>query len=73
MDEGKEKERRMEEVQEQMTAKRILYRKKDSSWFGSDYNVNLYQGCPHGCIYCDSRSECYGCLLYTSPSPRDCS
>lgn len=50
----------MEEVQEQMTAKRILYRKKDSSWFGSDYNVNLYQGCPHGCIYCDSRSECYG-------------
>jgi len=60
MDEGKEKERRMEEVQEQMTAKRILYRKKDSSWFGSDYNVNLYQGCPHGCIYCDSRSECYG-------------
>ena len=60
MDEGKEKGRRMEEVQEQMTAKRILYRKKDSSWFGSDYNVNLYQGCPHGCIYCDSRSECYG-------------
>ena len=60
MDEGKEKERRMEEVQEQMTAKRILYRKKDSSWFGSDYNVNLYQGCPHGCIYCDIRSECYG-------------
>ena len=56
MDEGKE--RRMEEVQEQMTAKRILYRKKDSNWFGSDYNVNLYQGCPHGCIYCDSRSEC---------------
>lgn len=31
MDEGKE--RRMEEVQEQMTAKRILYRKKDSNWF----------------------------------------
>ena len=49
MDEGKE--RRMEEVQEQMTAKRILYRKKDSNWFGSDYNVNLYQGCPHWCIY----------------------
>ena len=53
------KKGRMKEVQEQMTAKRILYRKKDSSWFGSDYNVNLYQGCPHGCIYCDSRSECY--------------
>ncbi len=24
-----------------------------------DYNMNIYRGCPHGCIYCDSRSECY--------------
>lgn len=22
-------------------------------------NLNLYRGCTHGCIYCDSRSECY--------------
>ena len=22
--------------------------------------VNLYRGCTHGCIYCDSRSNCYG-------------
>jgi DNA repair photolyase len=22
-------------------------------------NVNLYRGCTHGCIYCDSRSTCY--------------
>ena len=29
------------------------------SWFGMDYNMNLYKGCPHGCIYCDSRSSCY--------------
>lgn len=28
-------------------------------WFGIDYNMNLYRGCSHGCIYCDSRSECY--------------
>lgn len=21
--------------------------------------MNLYRGCPHGCIYCDSRSKCY--------------
>ena len=21
--------------------------------------MNLYRGCTHGCIYCDSRSECY--------------
>lgn len=29
------------------------------SWFGIDYNINLYKGCCHGCIYCDSRSNCY--------------
>ncbi len=22
--------------------------------------INIYKGCTHGCIYCDSRSECYG-------------
>ncbi|WP_353852955.1 radical SAM protein [Dehalobacter restrictus] len=22
-------------------------------------NMNLYRGCTHGCIYCDSRSRCY--------------
>lgn len=21
--------------------------------------MNLYRGCTHGCIYCDSRSSCY--------------
>ncbi|MDR1554126.1 MAG: radical SAM protein [Prevotellaceae bacterium] len=29
------------------------------NWFGIDYNMNLYKGCCHGCIYCDSRSDCY--------------
>jgi len=29
-------------------------------WFGLKYNMNLYRGCQHGCIYCDTRSECYG-------------
>jgi len=28
-------------------------------WFGLKYNMNLYRGCQHQCIYCDSRSECY--------------
>jgi len=30
------------------------------SIFGLDYNLNLYRGCQHRCIYCDSRSQCYG-------------
>jgi DNA repair photolyase len=29
------------------------------TWFGLLYNMNLYRGCQHQCIYCDSRSECY--------------
>lgn len=41
-------------------AKTILTKVKDSeSWYGIDYNMNLYKGCSHGCIYCDSRSNCY--------------
>lgn len=32
---------------------------ESSNWFGHNYNMNLYKGCAHGCIYCDSRSECY--------------
>ena len=32
---------------------------EQNSWFGNNYNMNIYKGCSHGCIYCDSRSECY--------------
>ncbi len=40
-------------------AKTIIASRKDSSWFGTEYNMNIYKGCCHGCIYCDSRSDCY--------------
>ena len=26
---------------------------------GSYFGMNIYRGCTHGCIYCDSRSRCY--------------
>lgn len=41
-------------------AKSILQKASHpQEWFGIDYNMNLYKGCSHGCIYCDSRSNCY--------------
>ncbi len=27
---------------------------------GGHTGMNIYRGCTHGCIYCDSRSRCYG-------------
>ncbi len=33
--------------------------KQPDPWFGIKYTLNLYRGCMHHCIYCDSRSECY--------------
>lgn len=32
---------------------------ESNAWFGDNYTMNIYKGCCHGCIYCDSRSECY--------------
>ena len=26
---------------------------------GGHFGMNIYRGCSHGCIYCDSRSRCY--------------
>lgn len=41
-------------------AKTILSRYKEQDpFFGLAYSMNLYRGCQHACIYCDSRSKCY--------------
>lgn len=42
-------------------AKTILstIKHKPDTYFGLSYNMNLYRGCQHNCIYCDSRSNCY--------------
>jgi len=41
-------------------AKNIVFKNRSpDSWFGLDYNMNIYRGCSHGCIYCDSRSDTY--------------
>ena len=40
---------------EYIPAKTILsgYREQ-REWFGCHYNMHLYRGCCHGCVYCDS-------------------
>ncbi len=44
----------------EIQAKTLLsHVKQPDPWFGLKYNMNLYRGCQHRCIYCDSRSECY--------------
>jgi len=41
-------------------AKSIIYRTGNpSSLYFTDYSMNIYLGCSHGCIYCDSRSNCF--------------
>jgi len=44
----------------EVTARTLLSSSKQPDpWFGIKYTMNLYRGCQHQCIYCDSRSECY--------------
>jgi DNA repair photolyase len=44
----------------EIQARTLLSRLRgEDDWFGLYYNMNLYRGCQHQCIYCDSRSECY--------------
>jgi DNA repair photolyase len=45
----------------EIQAKTLLSSAKEPDpWFGIKYTMNLYRGCMHRCIYCDSRSLCYG-------------
>jgi len=45
----------------EICAKTIVSRVQGiDTYFGLDYGMNLYRGCQHHCIYCDSRSLCYG-------------
>lgn len=44
---------------EYIPAKHLLHRSRTTEWFGTDHTMNIYRGCCHGCLYCDSRSDCY--------------
>ncbi|MGD2145241.1 MAG: radical SAM protein [Anaerolineae bacterium] len=45
---------------QEMQAKVLLsHVPQPDDWFGLKYSMNLYRGCQHRCIYCDSRSQCY--------------
>jgi len=46
----------IEEIQAKVMLSSI---KQPEPWFGLKFSMNLYRGCQHQCIYCDSRSECY--------------
>lgn len=36
-----------------------MYYVNAKSILNRENNLNIYRGCTHGCIYCDSRSKCY--------------
>ncbi len=36
-----------------------MHRVKARGLLSAENTMNLYRGCQHGCIYCDSRSRCY--------------
>ena len=55
-----------------ITAKHLLtpvHATMDDFYY-ADWNMNLYRGCSHGCIYCDSRSACYGIENFDTVRPK---
>ncbi|MBQ8200557.1 MAG: radical SAM protein [Clostridia bacterium] len=57
---------------ELIPAKQLLTPVKASmdDFFYADWNMNLYRGCSHGCIYCDSRSVCYQIDQFDTVRPK---
>lgn len=58
---------------EPLIAKHLLTPLKASmeEFFYADWNMNIYRGCPHGCIYCDSRSVCYQIDRFDTVRPKE--
>ena len=42
---------------ETVPAKHLLQKTRSPARLGAACNRDLYRGCCHGCIYCDSRSD----------------
>ena len=57
---------------EALKAKHLLTAVQGSmeDFFYADWNMNLYRGCSHGCIYCDSRSVCYQIEHFDTVRPK---
>ena len=36
-----------------------MHEKEVKGILSAQNGMNIYRGCTHGCIYCDSRSKCY--------------
>lgn len=58
---------------ETLTAKHLLTPVHGSmdDFYYADWNMNLYRGCSHGCIYCDSRSACYQIAQFDAVRPKE--
>ena len=39
--------------------KKNMHYKEYKAILSPQNGMNIYRGCTHGCIYCDSRSKCY--------------
>ncbi|MBN2252861.1 MAG: radical SAM protein, partial [Kosmotogaceae bacterium] len=44
----------------EIIAKTVISPFRERSTCYKRFTYNPYRGCQHGCIYCDSRSQCYG-------------